>query len=76
VEEQPAQPDIPAEVLVTGASPGAPEPLLTNPQHDMSLLISAAPHVGHTGWSEPITSSSKFLLQVSHLYSYIGISYS
>jgi len=54
-------------------SPEGPEDFEINPQADINRERSLLLHDGHSGVEPPITSVSKLLSQLLHLYSYIGI---
>lgn len=68
VEAQPAQPELPADVVVWTWPPG-PSDLETNPHLDICLARSSLSHSGHWGVKLPMTRVSKSLPQALHLYS-------
>jgi hypothetical protein len=59
--------DVPADLAVV--SPEGPEDFEINPHADISRDRSWLSHDGHSGFEFPITSVSKLLLQLLHLYS-------
>jgi len=68
VAEQPAHPELPADVVVWVCPPG-PWDLETKPHLDICLSSVWLLHAGHSGLKLPMTRVSKFLPQSLHLYS-------